>query len=102
MEKSIEKLKRKLKSSALITLILGLISITWLIVDYFVVQTIITEGSLSKFSLEWILILISGLAFICFHISVFVTLFYAFRIVGKIKIDKSEEEENDSTESRDL
>ena len=74
-----EKLAGKLKSSANLTLILGLLSITWLIIDYFVVDTILVEG-LTKFSLEWILLIASSIAFAAFHISAFITIFFAYRV----------------------
>jgi uncharacterized paraquat-inducible protein A len=104
MAKSTEKLKQKLKSSALISLVLGIISITWIIIDYFVIQTIIESGELTKFSLEWILLLTSGLAFVAFHISVFLTLFYVFRILLRIKPDEAKTEitETNSNESKEL
>ena len=79
-----EKLIQKLRTNLLITFILGLLSVTWIIIDYFVLDTIINEG-LSKFSLEWILVIISGIAFIAFHISVFVTIYYSLRLLRKIK-----------------
>lgn len=85
-----EKLARKLKSSANLTLILGLLSITWLIIDYFVVETILVEG-LTKFSLEWILLIASAIAFAAFHISAFVTIFYSYRVVMKTKSKKKKE-----------
>lgn len=104
MAKSIEQLKAKLKSSAMITLVLGIISITWIIIDYFVIQTILEDGGLSKFSLEWILLFTSGLAFVAFHISVFLTLFYIFRVVIKIKPtqEQNEDVENKPDERKEL
>ena len=82
-----EELIRKLKSSANLTLVLGFLSITWLIIDYFVVETILTEG-LTKFSLEWILLIASAIAFIAFHISAFGTIFYSYRVFMKFKSEK--------------
>lgn len=104
MTKSMEKLKAKLKSSSTITLVLGIISLTWIIIDYFVIQTILEEGELTKFSLEWILLLTSGLALIAFHISVFITLFYVFRIIFKIKPgeDKLEKGDSENVQSKEL
>lgn len=94
-----EKLIRKLKSSANSTLILGLLSITWLIIDYFVIETILVEN-LEKFSLEWILLVASAIAFAAFHISVFVTIFYAYRVYMKFKSESKKKNENDINESR--
>ncbi|MDZ7766964.1 MAG: hypothetical protein U5K00_21535 [Melioribacteraceae bacterium] len=104
MTKSMEKLKGKLKSSSIITLVLGIISLTWIIIDYFVIQTILEDGKLAKFSLEWILLLTSGLALIAFHFSVFITLFYVFRIIFKIKPgeDKLEKDESGNFQSKEL
>lgn len=79
-----ERMVQKLKSSTNLTLILGLLSITWLIIDYFVIQTILKEG-LEKYSLEWILLVASVVAFAAFHISTFITIFYSYRVYMKVK-----------------
>ncbi len=91
-----EKIVEKLKTNTLITFILGLLSSTWIVIDYFVLDTILNEG-LSKLSLEWILIIISGAAFIAFHISVFLMIYYVFRLLRKIKSEqkKSHKEEEE-------
>ncbi|MCZ7604016.1 MAG: hypothetical protein QY331_06480 [Melioribacteraceae bacterium] len=79
-----ESLTQKLKNSLNFTLVLGFLSLTWLIIDYFVIETILAEG-LGKFSLEWILLVASGIAFIVFHISVFITIYYGYRVTMKFK-----------------
>lgn len=88
-----EGLSQKLKNSANLTLILGLLSITWLIIDYFVIGTILKEG-LTKFSLEWILLVASAIAFAAFHVSVFITIFYAYRLFMKVKSESKKKSEN--------
>lgn len=96
-----DRIVEKLKTNALITFILGLLSSTWIVIDYFVLDTIINEG-LSKFSLEWILVIISGLAFIAFHFSAFVTIYYAFRLIRKIKSEqKKNAKESEHSKSLD-
>jgi len=92
-----ERLSQKLKSSANLTLILGLLSITWLIIDYFVIETILKEG-LTKFSLEWILLVASAVAFAAFHISVFITIFYAYRVFIKLKSESKKKNEEKKPE----
>lgn len=87
-----ERLSQKLKSSANLTLILGLLSITWLIIDYFVIETILKEG-LTKFSLEWILLVTSAIAFVAFHVSVFITIFYVYRVFMKLKSESKKKSE---------
>jgi NADH:ubiquinone oxidoreductase subunit 5 (subunit L)/multisubunit Na+/H+ antiporter MnhA subunit len=92
-----ERLSQKLKSSANLTLILGLLSITWLIIDYFVIETILKEG-LTKFSLEWILLVASAVAFAAFHISVFITIFYAYRLFIKLRSESKKKNEEKKPE----
>jgi low affinity Fe/Cu permease len=92
-----ERLSQKLKSSANLTLILGLLSITWLIIDYFVIETILKEG-LTKFSLEWILLVASAVAFAAFHISVFITIFYAYREFIKLRSESKKKNEEKKPE----
>jgi membrane protein implicated in regulation of membrane protease activity len=92
-----ERLSQKLKSSANLTLILGLLSITWLIIDYFVIETILKEG-LTKFSLEWILLVASAVAFAAFHISVFITIFYAYRVFIKLRSESKKKNEEKKPE----
>lgn len=79
-----ETLVQKLKTNSIITLILGLLSLTWIVIDYFVLDSVAVKG-LSKYSLEWILLIFSGAVLAVFHISVFVTLYYAFRVIRKAK-----------------
>ena len=100
-ENELEKLLGKLKSSANFTLILGLLSITWLIIDYFVIETILVEN-LEKFSLEWILIIASALAFISFHTSAFITIYYSYRVVMKFRSVKKKVSKESTTETEML
>lgn len=79
-----ESLIQKLKNSATLTLILGILSLTWLVIDYFVLGTLTTKV-LGKFELEWILLIFSAAAIIVFHISVFITIYYSYRVVRKIR-----------------
>ncbi len=92
-----ERLSQKLKSSANLTLILGVLSITWLIIDYFVIETILKEG-LTKFSLEWILLVASAVAFAALDISVFITIFYAYRVFIKLRSESKKKNEEKKPE----
>lgn len=91
-----EKILAKLKTNSVITLILGILSLTWLFVDYFVFETIVREG-LTEFSLEWILLIISGIVFLFFIVAVFINLFYIFRLTMKHNSElKKKEQESQS------
>ncbi|MBZ0179260.1 MAG: hypothetical protein K8F36_08210 [Melioribacteraceae bacterium] len=79
-----EKILARLKTNSIITLMLGILSLTWVVIDYFVIETIVKEG-LTKFSLEWMLLQFSGVAVICFAVSTFITLYYSTRVVMKFK-----------------
>jgi len=92
-----DKIIRKLKSSTNLTLILGLLSITWLIIDYFVVETVLVEG-LTKYSLEWILLIASAIAIAAFHISTFITIYYSYRVYMRVKKDGKTKTDDTITE----
>lgn len=79
-----EKLVERLKSTTSFSLIMACLSITWLIIDYFVMGSIIEKG-LTKFSLEWILMIASGIVYTVFTISVFIMIYYSIRVTGKLK-----------------
>ncbi len=79
-----EKILARLKTNSIITLMLGILSLTWVVIDYFVIETIVEEG-LAKFGLEWMLLQFSGVAVICFAVSTFITLYYSTRAVVKFK-----------------
>lgn len=84
MEYIMEKLVERLKSTTSFSLIMACLSITWLIIDYFVMGSIIEKG-LTKFSLEWILLIASGFVYLVFTISVFIMIYYSMRVSGKLK-----------------
>lgn len=79
-----ENLIQRLKSTTLFTLIMGFLSLTWLIIDYFLMRSIMEEG-LTKFSLEWILMIASGIVYVVFTASVFIMIYFSLRVVGKLK-----------------
>lgn len=82
-----EKILSRLKTNSIITLLLGILSLTWIIIDYFVIDTIVSDG-LTKYSPEWILLQFSGAIVLCFVISTFITLYYSARAVMKFKKEK--------------
>lgn len=86
----------KLRKSRTSTMILGFLSISWIIVDYFVLGKLFESGNITL-GFELILLILSAVAIIAFHISVFVTLFYTYKVTHKYKKEsKSQESEIDS------
>ena len=91
---TIEKLISKLKANAVISLILGLLSLTWIILDYFIISDLIAQYEISL-SINIMLLALSGIAFLVFILVVFVTIYYIFRTSMKYnseqkKLDKKE------------
>lgn len=77
-----EKLKNKLKTSLKSTLIFGIISASWIAIDFLALQSIYSSHEI-KFNFEWIILIISSVPFILFHLSAFFTLFYAWKFLRK-------------------
>ena len=84
---NIEKLISKLKTNAVISLILGLLALTWVILDYFIIYDLIVEYKI-KLSIYILLLALSGAVFIFFVVFVFVTIYYIFRTSIKYHSEK--------------
>lgn len=82
-----EKLIHKLKNTGLITFIIGILSLTWLFLDYLALKDVWVETG-SEFSYRWIMIIVSGIILILFHLFVFLTLYYIFRLKIKYKSEQ--------------
>lgn len=75
-----EKLIDKLRAQSIIVTILFVISATWIIIDYFIMKDIKVKFELD-FGLNWMLLIISGVAVLAFHVAVAFLLFLNMRIV---------------------
>ncbi|MFC2136047.1 hypothetical protein ACFLTH_15640 [Bacteroidota bacterium] len=84
---NIEKLISKLKTSAVISLILGLLALTWVILDYFIIIDLIVEYKI-KLSIYILLLALSGVAFAFFILFAFITIYYIFRTSIKYHSEK--------------
>lgn len=90
-----EKLIDKLKTQSIIVGILLIISATWVIIDYFVLIDIKDKFELD-FGINWMLLIISGIAILAFHLAVFILLFFNIRIFFKNRSNlKKEKKQND-------
>lgn len=85
-----EKLIDKLKTNSIITGILLVISATWIVIDY-LVFTDLREKIEIDFGISSMLFIISGIAFIAFHLSVLMLLLLNFRIVLKNRSEKKKD-----------
>ena len=83
-----EKIIKKLKTSATTTLILGLLSISWIAIDYLALKSI-WQNEKVNLSFEWIIVLVSAVPIIIFHFSFFITLYYLFRFIRKYRHESS-------------
>jgi predicted membrane protein len=92
-----EKFEQKLKTSSVITLILGILSATWLFLDYLALKEIWLDKTASH-NFEWIIVMASAIPFVAFHISAFFTIFYSFRFRGKYRSEKRKQQKNQLTE----
>ncbi len=79
-----DELIKKLRTNSVILLVLGILSFTWLFLDYLALKEIRVE-SLGDKNFEWIIVLISAIPFFLFHLFVFITIFYIFRLKGKFR-----------------
>ncbi len=109
MDKVLEKLKRTRVSATII----GIVSLTWIVVDYFVVMNLYNDHSIS-FGIDLFLLAISAVSLLAFHIITFVLIYHTYRLTHKIKqIEKmgseaksskidEKKEENDNSVMRNL
>ncbi len=82
-----ENLIRKLKISSVVTLILGLLSLSWLILDYFLIKDYLND---QRFQLgwEWGIIIVSAVAVLSFHLAAFITIYYSTRLIIKYRSEE--------------
>lgn len=90
-----EKIANRMRQISVFVFIMLLLSITWLFLDYFVFQGIISEFSEMR-TFDIVLIKVSFVVFAIFFISVILLLWYGFRLRGKLEksLDSIEEENN--------
>lgn len=79
-----EKILEKLKKSRVSTIIIGIVSFTWIIVDYFVIMKLYNNNSID-FGIDIFLLGISAISIISFHIMVVIFLYNTYRLTHKLK-----------------
>jgi hypothetical protein len=79
-----EKLVNQLKTNSYIIIVLAILSLTWLLIDYFLLKGILTDNNIAL-NYNWILITISIIVVVLFHLWVFILVFYSLRVVIKYK-----------------
>ena len=82
-----ENLISKLKGNAIISLILGLLSLTWIVLDYFIITDLINQYDVTL-SIYILLLALSGIAFTLFIFFVFATVYNIFRTSMKYKSEQ--------------
>jgi hypothetical protein len=80
----------KLKQHSIILIILAILSLTWLVILYFLTTDIFSKNEISL-TYEWLLFYIGIVAILLFHIWVFVLIYFSFRIVFKFKYEEKKE-----------
>ncbi|MCF8305056.1 MAG: hypothetical protein K9I71_01405 [Ignavibacteriales bacterium] len=88
-----EKLIKNAKTSAAITTILGILALTWIVIDYFVLKDILTQITEGMY-FEKTLLTIGGIVLILFVFLVFIQTYYILRMSGKL----ANKDENKRTE----
>ncbi|NOX19193.1 MAG: hypothetical protein GXO87_13040 [Chlorobi bacterium] len=79
-----DKLYNNFKISAVITLILIILAVTWMLLDYYVLKDILTDSSIFT-NWEVLILKISLVVFGILIFSQLITLYYSFRIGRKGK-----------------
>lgn len=79
-----EKLYNNFKISAIVTLILIILAITWILLDYYVLKDILADSSIFS-NWEVLILKISLAVFGVLIFSQLITLYYSFRIGRKGK-----------------
>ena len=93
-----EKLTGKLKVSISISLIIIVLSITWLILDYYVLSGILTNSTLLS-NFEVLILKISIGVFALLIISFLIIIYYALRVSAKAKSELNKaKKENEKKE----
>ena len=93
----LENLISKLKTNAVISLILGLLSLTWIVLDFFIIKDLIQQNEI-KLNIYILLLAFSAIAFVIFIIAVFITIYYIFRASMKYKSENKKKEKKDLPE----
>lgn len=79
-----DELIKKLRANSIIVLVLGILSFTWIFLDYLALKEIQASVVVDN-NFEWVIVAISVIPFFLLHLFVFVQLFYIFRLKGKFK-----------------
>ncbi|MBL1214198.1 MAG: hypothetical protein HND52_12635 [Ignavibacteriae bacterium] len=96
-----EKLVNQLKTNSYIIIVLAILSLTWLLIDYFLLKGILADNNIAL-NYNWILITISIVVVVLFHLWVFILVFYSLRVVIRFKSElrkakiKEESKEGDN------
>lgn len=85
-----EKIIRKLKISSIVTLILGLLSLSWLVLDYFLVKDYLNDPHF-QLGWEWVIIIVSAVAVLSFHFAAFLTIYYSTRLIIKYRSEEKKQ-----------
>jgi hypothetical protein len=97
-----EKLVNQLKTNSYIIIVLAILSLTWLLIDYFLLKGVLSDNTI-ELGYSWILIVISIVVVAIFHIWVFILIYYCLRVVIKFNSEKKNSEVteiNKSTENK--
>ncbi len=98
-----EKLIQKVRSLTLTLLILAIISLTWLVVDYFTLKSIFVENNF-KLDVNWILIIISAVPVALMIIIIFFLSLFVWRLRSKYRstLKKMEKEKQKEIETEKI
>ena len=92
-----DKVVNKLKRTRVSTTIIGIVSLTWLVVDYFVVANLYNENAI-PFGIDLFLLAISAVSLLAFHIISFMLVYHTYRLTHKLK--QKEKERSDKTTAK--
>ncbi len=90
-----EKILQKIKNLSLITLVIAILSLTWLFLDYLALRKIWVQSP-TGFNFEWLMVSISAIPFLLLDLLIFIILFYLFRLNRKFKFEKKKQEKIES------
>lgn len=100
-----EKLIKKIRSLTMTLFILGLISVVWLVVDYYILRSFNTQYNYNFEDFNWIMFIGSFIPILLTIIVIFLLAPYVWRLKSKynseLKKIKKECEENSLKENKD-
>ncbi len=100
-----EKLIKKIRSLTMTLFILGLISVVWLVVDYYILRSFNTQYNYNFEDFNWIMFIGSFIPILLTIIVIFLLAPYVWRLKSKynseLKKIKKECEENSPKENKD-